>query len=75
MEVRPARRVEREDEALDEVHEPEEARERFGFLGEFIGLDMAASSALTRQLLGWEPTGPDLIEDIEAGAYGNGSQG
>ena len=37
---------------------PEEAGARFGFIGQFIGLDMPASSALTRELLGWEPTGP-----------------
>jgi nucleoside-diphosphate-sugar epimerase len=54
---------------------PEEAGERFGFIGQFVGLDMAASSAITRELLGWEPTGPTLIEDIQAGAYSNGSQG
>jgi nucleoside-diphosphate-sugar epimerase len=53
---------------------PEEARARFGFIAQFVGLDMAASSAITRELLGWEPTGPTLIEDIEAGAYSNGSQ-
>jgi nucleoside-diphosphate-sugar epimerase len=53
---------------------PEEAAARFGFLGQFVGLDMAASSAITREALGWEPTGPTLIEDIEAGAYSNGSQ-
>ncbi len=28
---------------------------------------MAASSAITRELLNWEPTGPTLIEDIAAG--------
>ena len=54
---------------------PEEAGERFGFLAQFIGLDMAASSAITRERLGWDPTGPTLIEDIAAGAYANGSQG
>jgi nucleoside-diphosphate-sugar epimerase len=54
---------------------PEEAGERFGFLAQFIGLDMAASSAVTRERLGWEPTGPTLIEDIAAGSYANGSQG
>lgn len=48
---------------------PEEADTRFGFIGRFIGLDMPASSALTRELLEWEPTGPTLIEDIEDGAY------
>jgi nucleoside-diphosphate-sugar epimerase len=53
---------------------PQEAGERFGFLAQFVGLDMAASSAITRELLGWEPTGPTLIEDIGAGAYSNGAQ-
>ena len=53
---------------------PEEADARFGFIGRFIGLDMPASSAITRELLGWEPTGPTLIEDIQAGAYFNHSQ-
>ena len=50
---------------------PQEAGERFGFLGQFVGLDMAASSAITRELLGWEPTGPTLLQDIQAGAYSN----
>jgi nucleoside-diphosphate-sugar epimerase len=53
---------------------PEEAGERFGFLAQFVGLDMAASSAITRELLGWEPTGPTLTEDIATGAYSNGAQ-
>jgi nucleoside-diphosphate-sugar epimerase len=48
---------------------PDEADARFGFMGRFVGLNMAASSAITRELLEWEPTGPTLIEDIEAGAY------
>jgi nucleoside-diphosphate-sugar epimerase len=54
---------------------PEEAGERFGFIGQFVAIDMAASSAITRERLRWEPTGPTLIEDIQAGAYSNGSQG
>ena len=57
------------------VISPEEAGARFGFLGQFVALDMPASSAITRQRLGWEPTGPTLIQDIAAGAYANGSQG
>jgi nucleoside-diphosphate-sugar epimerase len=48
---------------------PDDAGERFGFIGQFVGLDMSASSAITRALLGWEPTGPTLLEDIQAGAY------
>jgi nucleoside-diphosphate-sugar epimerase len=27
-------------------------------------LDLAASSALTRQMLRWNPTGPDLLTDL-----------
>ncbi len=48
---------------------PENAVEHFGFIGRFFGLDMSASSAHTRELLGWTPSGPTLVEDIEAGAY------
>ena len=54
---------------------PAEAAARFGFLAPFVALDMPASSAITRELLRWEPTGPTLIEDIETGAYSNGSAG
>jgi hypothetical protein len=32
-------------------------------------MDLAASSDRTRELLRWEPTGPTLVEDIDAGAY------
>jgi hypothetical protein len=31
--------------------------------------DLAVSSQRTRELLGWEPTGPSLVADIEGGAY------
>jgi nucleoside-diphosphate-sugar epimerase len=48
---------------------PEDAVEHFGFIGRFFALDMSASSNRTRELLGWTPTGPTLIEDIKAGAY------
>ena len=43
----------------------EEAGDYFGWLAMFASLDMPASSALTRQKLGWEPTGPGLIADLE----------
>lgn len=49
---------------------PEKAAEHFGIVGSFFGMDMSATSARTRELVGWTPTGPTLIEDIEAGAYG-----
>ncbi len=54
---------------------PEEVGARFGFIGQFVGLDMPASSAITRELLGWEPAGPTLVEDIVTGAYSNGAKG
>ena len=47
----------------------QDAAEHFGWMGAFVGLDVPASSALTRELLGWQPTGPGLIEDIEEGHY------
>lgn len=43
----------------------DEAPAYFGWLAMFAGLDMPASSAQTRQTLGWQPTGPGLISDIE----------
>jgi nucleoside-diphosphate-sugar epimerase len=49
---------------------PDEAAGHFGWMGMFAGLDMAASSAWTRQTLGWTPTGPGLIADLEAMDYG-----
>jgi nucleoside-diphosphate-sugar epimerase len=44
---------------------PEQAAAHFGWLGMFADHDMPASSALTRQRLGWQPTGPGLIADLE----------
>ena len=41
-----------------------QAAEHFGWLAHFAGLDMPASSEWTRKTLGWEPTGPGLIEDL-----------
>ena len=41
----------------------------FGPFAPFVGMDMSVSSALTRQLLDWTPTGPTLLEDIEMGHY------
>jgi nucleoside-diphosphate-sugar epimerase len=47
----------------------EEAANHFGFLGHFVGADLRASSALTQQRLGWRPTGPGLIADLNAMKY------
>jgi nucleoside-diphosphate-sugar epimerase len=49
---------------------PEEAQTHFGWLALFAGLDMAASSVETQERLGWRPTGPGLIADLEQMRYG-----
>ncbi|MGW5334611.1 SDR family oxidoreductase [Streptomyces bauhiniae] len=48
---------------------PEDAGSHFGFVGHFFASTMTASSKTTQRLLAWEPDGPTLIEDIDAGAY------
>lgn len=44
---------------------PDEAEAYFGWLAMFAKLDMPASSERTREKLGWRPTGPGLIADLE----------
>lgn len=48
---------------------PEEAVDYFGWWGAFAGSDLRASSAITRQKLGWQPTGPGLLADLEQMQY------
>jgi hypothetical protein len=48
---------------------PERAAEHFGWLAALLAADFPASSDLTRELLGWEPTQVGLIEDLEQGHY------
>lgn len=43
----------------------EEAAAHFGWMTMFAGLDMRASSTLTQERLGWKPTGPSLIHDLD----------
>jgi len=45
----------------------EKPASHFGFIAPFVPVDNPASSALTRERLGWRPTHPELIADIEAG--------
>ena len=47
----------------------ERAAEHFSWLAGFIGIDSPASGALTRHLLGWQPTQPGLLDDLEKGHY------
>ena len=48
---------------------PDDVAGHFGWIGTFFAMDLAATSHATRELLGWTPTGPTLIEDLDAGAY------
>jgi nucleoside-diphosphate-sugar epimerase len=40
-----------------------------GFLGLVLSVDQPASATLTRELLGWRPVQPGLIEDMDKGHY------
>jgi len=48
---------------------PEKAQEHFGWLARFASQDLPASSAITRKKLGWNPTGPALLEDLKGMRY------
>jgi nucleoside-diphosphate-sugar epimerase len=48
---------------------PEEAAGHFGWLAPFAGMDLPASSTQTQARLGWHPTGPGLIADLERMKY------
>lgn len=52
-----------------EAIDPADAERALGWIGRFFALDMAASNAQTRELLGWTPTGPTLLDDLAAGYY------
>ena len=48
---------------------PAEAGGHFSWLAGFLGIDSPASSAVTRELLGWQPTQPGLLDDLDKGHY------
>jgi nucleoside-diphosphate-sugar epimerase len=48
---------------------PEEAAVHFGGIGMFVGRDLIGSSVQTQQRLGWHPTGPGLITDLDRAHY------
>jgi len=48
---------------------PEQAGKHFTWLAGFLAADSPASSALTRELLGWQPSQPGLIADLDQGHY------
>src|SRR5260370_15695346 len=43
--------------------------EHFAHLGHFVALDTPATAAITRELLGWEPTAPTLLQDLDQDPY------
>ncbi|WP_026308792.1 SDR family oxidoreductase [Spirosoma spitsbergense] len=47
----------------------EEAADHFGWIGAFLSVDCPASSTLTQQQLGWHPSQPSLVADLEQGHY------
>ena len=47
----------------------EQAVDHLGWLGVFFSLDVPASSALTREQLGWQPTEAGLLDDLGQGHY------
>jgi nucleoside-diphosphate-sugar epimerase len=48
---------------------PEEAAALLGFIGHVLGMGARSSSAHTQEILGWRPTEPGLIADLEKGHY------
>ena len=48
---------------------PAEAADHFGWIGRFFGIDGPASSARTRELLGWQAKQPGLIADLDQPYY------
>lgn len=48
---------------------PDDVQDHFGWIGTFFGMDLSATSTVTQERFGWTPTGPTLIEDLDAGAY------
>ena len=47
----------------------EDAMTHFGWMGLIWAVDVPTASAWTQAQLGWQPTGPGLLEDLEAGHY------
>lgn len=47
----------------------EQAPSHFGWWGAFAGGDLLASNAITRKKLGWNPTGPGMLSDLERMDY------
>jgi hypothetical protein len=47
----------------------QESEAYFGWMNGLVSLDLVGSSETTRKKLGWKPTGPSLISDLDKMAY------
>lgn len=47
----------------------EEAQAHFGWFQGFASLNQPAASDMTRDVLGWQPEGPDLLTDLRQAGY------
>ena len=47
----------------------EEAKEHFGWMAFFFGMNLMASSTLTQERLNWHPTRPGLLADLDQEHY------
>lgn len=48
---------------------PDESLAHFGWIARFVAIDNPSSSELTRRTLGWQPSGPGLLEDMRDNGY------
>ncbi|MES1937529.1 NAD-dependent epimerase/dehydratase [Salinisphaera hydrothermalis C27AD] len=48
---------------------PKEAARHFGWLAAFIGTDNPVASRITQEVLGWTPSGPELLADVDAACH------
>jgi len=46
-----------------------DVHDHFGWVGRFFAMDLSVTSTVTRELLDWRPTGPTLLEELNAGVY------
>lgn len=46
-----------------------EAKDHFGWIGHFSAIDCPATSTITRNTLGWNPEGPELLADMKANYF------
>lgn len=51
---------------------PGDADAHFGFMSQLVQLDGPVTTAKTREILGWKPEHPGLIDDLNAGFYFKG---